>query len=118
MRENWCRPYGTRAFVPLTRHFRAGLSHAAATRLEFRWCLFHRLPSSVVLTQSLKPTSLFASDAALKRRSSTKTHQDRLGLEYVRENGCRPLRDSRLFHFTRHFRAGLSYATATRLNPP
>jgi hypothetical protein len=38
-----------------TRHFRAGLSYPAAARLEFWWCLLHRLRSVVVLTQSLKP---------------------------------------------------------------
>ena len=65
-------PTGLAHLFHFTRHFRAGLSPAAATRLEFRWCLFHRLPSTVVLTRSLKPTSLFASDAALKNRSSTR----------------------------------------------
>ncbi len=54
VRENGCRR-GTRAFVSLTRHFRAGLSPRAATRLEFWWCLLERLRSMVVLTQSLKP---------------------------------------------------------------
>ncbi len=51
-------PTGLAHLFHFTRHFRAGLSHAAATRLEFRWCLFHRLPSTVVLTQSLKPEFL------------------------------------------------------------
>jgi len=40
-----------------TRHFRAGLSYPAATRLEFWWCLLLRLRSMVVLT--LKPVSFW-----------------------------------------------------------
>ena len=42
VRENWCRPYGTRAFVPLHPGTSEPGFHGRATRLEFRWCLFHR----------------------------------------------------------------------------
>jgi hypothetical protein len=53
-------PTGLAHFVHFTRHFRAGLSYPAAPRLEFWWCLLHRLRSMVVLTQSLKPASFRA----------------------------------------------------------
>jgi hypothetical protein len=52
VRENAWRPYGTRAFVPLHPALPCRASHSAATRLEFWWCLLHRLRSMVVLTQS------------------------------------------------------------------
>ena len=38
--------------------FRAGLSYPAATRLEFWWCLLHRLGLLLVLTHTLKPRHL------------------------------------------------------------
>jgi len=59
--KNACRPYGdSRMVFHFTRRFRARLSHPAATRLEFWWCLLHRLRSMVVLTQSRKPVSFCA----------------------------------------------------------
>ena len=54
VRENACRPTGLAHLVHFTRHFPAGLSHPAATRLESWWCLLPRLRSMVVLTQSLE----------------------------------------------------------------
>jgi hypothetical protein len=40
-------------FFPLSRHFRAGLSHAAVSRLEFGGFRFHRCPKDTVVTQTL-----------------------------------------------------------------
>jgi hypothetical protein len=48
-------PTGLADLFHFTRQCRAGLSHRAATRLQFWWCLLERLRSKVVLTQSLKP---------------------------------------------------------------
>jgi hypothetical protein len=54
------RPYGTRALVETYRHFRAGLSHAAASRLD-QWLLlsvgpFSRgRPQSCCWTKRLRP---------------------------------------------------------------
>jgi hypothetical protein len=45
-------PTGLTHLFHFTGHFRAGLSHPAAARLEFWWCLLHRSRSMVVLTQS------------------------------------------------------------------
>jgi hypothetical protein len=46
-------PTGLAHLFHFTRHFRAGLSYPAATRMECWWRLLHRLRSMVVLTQSL-----------------------------------------------------------------
>jgi len=54
VRENSCRPTGLVHLFHFTRHFRAGLSYPAAMRLEFWWCLLHRLRSMIALTQSLE----------------------------------------------------------------
>jgi hypothetical protein len=37
-------PTGLASIVQFTRHFRAGLSHTAATRLHYGWRLLHRYP--------------------------------------------------------------------------
>ena len=50
-------PTGLAHLFHFTRHFRAGLSYPAASRLESWWCLLHLLRSMVVLTQSLQPLS-------------------------------------------------------------
>jgi hypothetical protein len=77
-----------------TRHFRAGLSYPAATRLEFWWCLLHRLRSMIVLTQSLKPASFLASDGAaekpcpFKAISSSKPSMRQALLSEYRESLC------------------------------
>src|ERR1035437_4411580 len=55
VRENWCRPFGDSVlFLARTRHCRAGLSCAAASRLEcFR--LVSPVPfESAFLTQTIK----------------------------------------------------------------
>ena len=49
VRENAWRPYGLAHWFHITRHFRAGLSYPAATRLEFWWCLLQRLRAMVIL---------------------------------------------------------------------
>jgi len=45
-------PPGLAYLFHFTRHFRAGLSYLAATRLETWCCCFHHLHSVVALTQS------------------------------------------------------------------
>jgi hypothetical protein len=45
-------PPGLAHLFHFTRHFRAGLSYLAATRLQTWCCLFRRLHSTVALTQS------------------------------------------------------------------
>ena len=63
-------PTGLAHLFHFTRHFRAGLSHAAATRLEFRWCLFHHLPSVVFVPPLAFNGSSHAVSAAPRRTNS------------------------------------------------
>ena len=59
-------PTGLAHLVYFARHFRAGLSHPAATRLEFWWCLLDRLRSMVIITWSLEATPFEAHERSFK----------------------------------------------------
>ena len=65
-------PTGLAHLFRFTRHFRAGLSYPAATRLESWWCLLQRSRSMAVLTQCLEARAL-SRRILHQNRSSIKT---------------------------------------------
>src|ERR1019366_1302434 len=57
MRENWCRPSGTRSLIPSYPALTCRAITCRRFAAGFWWCLFHPSPRNPVLTRSLKPSS-------------------------------------------------------------
>src|ERR1019366_868715 len=57
VRENWCRPFGTRSLFPLYPALTCRAITCRRFAAGFWWCLFHRSPRNPVLMHSLKPSS-------------------------------------------------------------
>jgi hypothetical protein len=66
LHEKRCRPSGLECAPTPTRHFRAGLSHVAASRLGPRWLRATALPVSPLLL-GVSPLHLHSSPAGLVR---------------------------------------------------
>jgi len=74
VRENWCRPYGTRSLFPLAPGTSVPGFHMPPLRGWNPVSLSHLCAHNSVLTHTLKPELVWLLYAALKRRSSTVLH--------------------------------------------
>jgi hypothetical protein len=66
VRENWCRPYGTRTLVPLYPALPCRAFTCRRYAAESALIVLHVLSDQLVLTHTLKPGALMARAARLK----------------------------------------------------
>src|ERR1700746_2624246 len=75
-----CRPYGTCDLLVCTRHFHAGLSHAAASRLEVNRIKVHRFPTIVSHGRGKSFVTVSFAPSGLVDRTQPGSHGLRRGL--------------------------------------